>query len=707
MLDMWAGVQTVGWVFWQMLKPLGRLSWRGLSHWPLWKRVFLHGSSVGFVVGIALFFGLFSLTRGYTPDPDVDLWTINRPPSVALLDREGDTIGNRGSHYGDPVPINELPDYVVSTFISTEDRRFYRHHGFDLRGFIRAMVTNIRRGQMREGASTITQQLARSLFLSTDRTLNRKLTELHLAVWLETRYSKDEILSLYLNRTYLGSGAYGIEAASNLYFDKSARDLTLPEAALLAGLPKAPSTLSPMVNFDGAARRANEVIDNLVETKKINRTTAAIAKMAPPTLKMTDLNAEFGYFVDHALIETANILGGIKTDIVITTTIDTDLQQKAVAAVAEALNAESDAIGAEQAALIAFENDGNVVALVGGRSYQESQFNRATQAVRQPGSVFKPFVYLAALENGMSLRTLFFDQPTEVEEWRPRNYTKEYKGPMRMTEALAQSINSVAVQASEAVGRGKVIETARRLGITHELKAHPSVALGSMEVTLDEITSAYLPFAREGLSATPYAILRIENRQGELLYEHTPQPQTQLFKKSVARDMTHLLHQVMLSGTGRRASLGRRDAAGKTGTTNDWKDAWFVGYTAQITAGSWVGNDEARSMDEVTGGTLPARIWRNFMLSAHDGIKPVSLPGAFAAEAGSETMRLVEYYNGLGDDFLEATYTSSQVGYAEAGDIDQLAIADTYPIDDEADAAASEDQKKPRRRWWGLGRKRE
>ncbi len=651
MLDLWAGLRTIGWVLWLALKPLGQLSWKALRAWPFWKRVILHGSSVAYAVIIAIFLGLFGLTREYTPPDDVDLWAINRPPSVTLLDREGNNIGTRGSHYGEPVALTEMPDYLINSFVSTEDRRFFNHHGFDPRGFLRAAITNIRSGRMREGASTITQQLARNLFLSSDKTVNRKLMELHLATWLETHYTKEEILSLYLNRTYLGSGAYGVEAASNLYFNKSARELTLPEAAMLAGLPKAPSSLSPRNNLDGAQRRAREVIGNLVETKSIDRSTAEIAKAAPPEVQNLNLSNDFGYYVDYVLSQTAGLLGGIDQDIVITTSIDSSLQEHAIQAVKDSISEETSVLGAEQAALMAYRNDGSVAAMVGGRSYKESQFNRATQAMRQPGSAFKPFVFLTALENGMHTRTLFIDQPTMIEQWRPRNYTRTYSGPMRMNEAMANSINSIAVQASETVGRTKVVETARRLGITRELKTHPSLALGAMEVTLSELTSAYLSFARNGLSATPYTILKIENRAGELLYEHELTPESQIFSKSVSSDMTHLMHQVMLSGTGKRAKLGSRDAAGKTGTTNNWKDAWFIGYTADLTAGTWVGNDENRSMDKVTGGSLPAEIWRNFMLAAHTDLPEKSLSGAYPAQTSSETMRIVEYYNGLQDDF--------------------------------------------------------
>ena len=696
--DVWAGLQTVGWVLAQALKPAAKLSWKGLSYWPFWRRAILHGSSVGFACATLLFFGMFGLTRAYSPDENADLASINRPPSITILDHKGETIGFRGSHYGDPLLLADLPDFVIASFVSTEDRRFYRHHGFDPRGFARAMWTNIRSGRLREGASTITQQLARNLFLSSDKTVNRKLQELQLAFWLEARYSKDEILSLYLNRIYLGSGTFGIEAAANFYFSKSAKDLTLSEAALLAGLPKAPSTLSPTSNFDGAAKRSLEVIDNLVETKVIDRTTAEIAKLSLPTLDVRKLNTDFGYFFDHTIIEASTLLDGISSDMVITTTLDTELQRQALEAVQTELTDKALELGAEQAALISYRNDGSILAMVGGRSYEESQFNRATQAERQPGSAFKPFVYLAALEDGMSPSTLFIDQPTEVGKWKPRNYSKLYKGPMRMTEAMAKSINSIAVQISETVGRDKVVAAAKRMGITHPLKEHPSLALGSMEVTLEEITSAYLPFARGGMSITPYSITRIENRQGELLYEYLPQPETQIVEPPINRDMTYLLHQVMLNGTGSRANLGRRQAAGKTGTTNDWRDAWLVGYTAQITTGVWIGNDENREMIKVTGGSIPAAIWRNYMLAAHKGLKNEPLPGARPAPSRSDELRLVEFYNGLQDDFRMAAYAETETTQS-----DQTWPNESGVIYEEYPTPPPKREERRRRRWWPFG----
>lgn len=712
--DLWAGLSTVGWVLGQILGPPLYFARRTLhaitSNQAFWKTIALHSSSLVLVGMIAGLFGLFTITRSYTPPQDVDLWTINRPASITLLDKNGEEIGSRGSQYDDPVPLEELPPYVIAAFVSTEDRRFYSHHGFDPRGFARAMLTNLRAGRFREGASTITQQLARNLFLSNDRKLTRKLQELNLAFWLEAHYSKDEILSLYLNRTYLGAGTFGVDAAATLYFNKSARDLTLPEAALLAGLPKAPSSLSPTVNFDGATKRSLEVIDNLVETRIIDQTTAEIAKTTPPVLDIQTTYNDFGYFFDYTYERAAKLIGKIDTDIIITTTLDSALQQQAQSAVTSTMTAENFALGAEQAALISYDRDGAIVAMVGGLAYKESQFNRATQARRQPGSAFKPIVYLAALEGGMTPRTLFIDQPTEVEEWKPRNYSNKFLGPMRMTEAVARSINSVSVQASEAVGRANVVEAARRIGITSQLKQHPSLALGSMEVTLEEITSAYLPFAREGLSVTPYAILAIKNRKNELLYEHSPTPEKQLFTKATAENLTHLLHQVMLNGTGSRANLGRRDTAGKTGTTNAWRDAWFIGYTAQFTTGVWIGNDENTSMQKITGGSLPAAIWRNYMLAAHKDMENIALPGAYPAKDSADQLRLVTFYNGLQEDLRNAKYIETTAAQLPTNpdiyDDEELNTVYNQRARQRELARERRRQRRRERPWWGLGRRK-
>ncbi len=654
MRDMSEGTRIAAQALWAGLKPLGRGGRKIAAQRAFWKRLTLLISSAGFAVLIVGFLAFLHLTRSFTPPENVDLWQINRPASLTLLDKNGDLIGSRGSHYGDPVPLEELPSFLIDAIIATEDRRFYNHHGVDLKGLLRASIVNFKAGSMRQGGSTISQQLARNLFLSREKTVDRKLKEMQLAVWLETRLTKDEIMSLYLNRTYFGSGAYGVEAASNIYFSKSARDLTLTEAALLAGLPKAPSSLSPLANYDGALKRAHEVIDNLVEAKKLDTKTAQLAKNVQPTLDLQSIDSATGYFFDYAMIEAGKILGDYDYDIVITTSLDLNLQAAAEQAVDLVLTDEALALGAEQAALIAYDNNGSIVAMVGGRSYEVSQFNRATNAERQPGSAFKPFVYLAALEAGMSPRALFVDQPISVGKWKPTNYEGRYRGPVRMTDAVAKSINSVAIQITETVGRDRVVEAARRMGIRRQLREHPSLALGAMEVTLEELTSAYLAFGNHGKEVDGHGILRIENRKGETLYEWQAPLEVQLIDPYIAENMNHLLYQVIDKGTGGRATLGKRPAAGKTGTTNDWRDAWFVGYTAHLTAGVWVGNDKNTSMKKVTGGSIPAQIWRDFMLAAHTDIPVQALEGAYPAQSQNDELRLLAFYNQLSED-LAAT----------------------------------------------------
>ncbi|HBS35847.1 MAG TPA: hypothetical protein DEA50_12335, partial [Parvularcula sp.] len=543
------------------------------------------------------------------------------------------------------VAVAELPPYLVSAFLATEDRRFYEHGGVDFRGTLRAVIANLRANDRGEGGSTITQQLARNLFLDFEKTYTRKAKEAMLAFWLEGRYSKDEILSLYLNRIYFGAGAYGVESAAKTYFNKSARDVSLAEAAMLAGLPKSPSTLAPTLNPLGAQDRAGDVIANLRETGAITEFEAREALKRPASVASESENAGVGWFFDYVAEQARAIAGPANYDVVVRTTLDQKLQRDAEAAIRSVLTVEAKVDGALQSALIAYDNDGALRAMVGGRSYLESQFNRATQAKRQPGSAFKPVVYAAGFENGLTPQTRMVDQPINIAGWKPENYDRQYRGAMRITEAVARSINTIAVQVSEKVGRAKVIQMARRLGISSEIPAgEAGIALGGFSASLEELTAAYLPFADGGLGVRPYAIEEIADGRGKVLFSRTPRQPAAILDKKVAENVTHVLYQVMTSGTGRRASLGNRQAAGKTGTTNDWRDAWFIGYTAQMTAGVWVGNDDFQPMDKVTGGTLPAAIWKNFMTAAHQDLPRKPLAGAYPAAAYSEGGRLLSYY---------------------------------------------------------------
>ncbi len=615
---------------------------------------FLNAVSVGFVVAGAALYVIFIKIAPAAPDT-TDLWAVNRLPSVVMLDRNGQEIAARGARYGEAIAVDELPDYFIEAFLATEDRRFYSHHGVDARGIARAAFANFRSGTISEGGSTITQQLAKNLFLSPEQSYLRKAKEALIAMWIEGRYEKDEILSLYLNRIYMGAGAFGVESAALTYFGKSARDVTLAEAVMLAGLPKAPSALSPTSNPFGAQDRALEVLDNMRETGAITEEAARAARLNPPRVVASETDGELGYFFDMAAERARALAPPGAKDLIIQTTIDLDLQRKAEAALKAALTTDAKLAGATQGAIVVFDNQtGAMRAMVGGRSYVESQFNRATKARRQPGSAFKPFVYAAALENGMTPATRMVDQPIDIAGWRPKNYANRYDGPMRLTEAVARSVNTVAVQVSEEIGRDKVIEMARRLGVKAEIpEGEAGVALGAFNLSLDELTAAYMPFARSGRSVAPHAVVRIEDKDGGELYLHDPGDTERLVSADVARDMTHLLYQVMAYGTGARARLpGGRQAVGKTGTTNDWRDAWFVGYTGQLTAGVWIGNDDYQPMNKVTGGALPAMVWRDFMTAAHKGLRNARLDGAYPAENFADEEEMRRFYFTVEQDLL-------------------------------------------------------
>lgn len=613
-------------------------AWRNL-----WGSLALSVVSLGFL-GADVALGLAFIYLAPQVPEDADLWNVNRQAAIIVLDRNGEEIAARGARYGEHVDPGELPDHLIKAILSTEDRRFYDHGGVDLRGTLRAAVANTKAGTVVEGGSTITQQLAKNLFLSPRQTYERKAREALLALWIEGHYTKNEILSLYLNRIYLGAGAYGVESAAQTYFGKSARDVTLAEAAMLAGLPKAPSTYAPTQNPEGAQRRANDVLQNLLETGAVAPFEAREARLNPPVISKQNIDSGLGYFFDYAAAKAKELAPNATGDIIVRTTIDQKLQRDAEAAVASAMTVEARIKGADQAALVAYDQSGALRAMVGGRDYKESQFNRAVQAKRQPGSAFKPFVYVAAMESGLTPNSRFVDQPIDIAGWQPTNYTPGFAGPVRLTEAVAKSINTVAVQVTERIGRGKVVEAAKRLGIKSEIAPHRSIALGAVDVTLEELVGAYIPFARGGLAPEPYAIDSIETRDGEILYLHSDDNPKRVMTADVSKKMNHLLYQVMLNGTGGRARLGRREAAGKTGTTNDWRDAWFVGYTPQLIAGVWVGNDDYTPMEKVTGGTIPASIWKEFMISAHQGLPVLSLDGAYPAVSYAAEPVLLDFY---------------------------------------------------------------
>src|SRR6516165_7681455 len=582
--------------------------------------------------------GLIAYCAGELPPID-QLAVPRRPPNIAILADDGSLIANRGDTGGAAVRLEDLPPYLPKAFVAIEDRRFYSHHGIDPLGVSRALMRDVIGGGSVEGGSTLTQQLAKNLFLTRERTLSRKIQEAILAFWLERRYSKDQILELYLNRVYFGSGAYGVEAAAQKYFGKSARFVTLSEAAVLAGLMKSPTRLAPNHNLAGANERAAEVITAMAEQGHITEAMAKSA-LANPAQVVHDKSAgSINYVADYVMDSLDDTVGAIDDDIVVTTTINPKMQAEAERALTDELNAKGARFGVEQGALAALDPNGAVKAMVGGRNYADSQFNRAVAAKRQPGSSFKPFVYLAALEKGLTPDTVREDAPISVKGWSPENYSREYFGPVTLTKALSLSLNTVAVRLGLEVGPKTVVATAHRLGITSDLDPVPSIALGSSDVTPLEMVSAYATFANGGLGVLPHVIARVRTVNGKQLYARRNANFGRVIEPQYVTMMNQMMQETLLTGTARKAELPGWQAAGKTGTSQDWRDAWFIGYTSYLVAGVWLGNDDNSPTRKVSGGNLPVEIWSRFMKTAHEGVPVAGLPpgewrGAEASNPG-------------------------------------------------------------------------
>ena len=583
--------------------------------------------------------------------PDIEgISQATRRPGITLVAADGTPISSSGEIHGRSVTVAELPPALPRAVLAVEDRRFYQHWGIDPRGLARAMWVNLKAGGVVQGGSTITQQLAKVLFLSPDRTLERKVQEALLALWLETRFTKDEILSLYLNRVYLGAGTYGVDAAARRYYGKPAERVGLYEAAQLAGLLKAPTRYSPANDPAEAAARTRVVLAAMVDVGYITDDQAAEALASKPAVRALAARRA-RYFADWIMAQVNDFVGRVDADLTVVTTLDSRIQTVAEQEVAALLDGEGAKRGAHQAAFLALSPDGAVRAMVGGRDYAQSQFNRAVQARRQPGSAFKPFVYLAALENGRRPDHRMVDRPVEVDGWRPRNYAGRYYGEVTLREAFARSLNSVAVRLSEEAGRQRVAEVARRLGISSELEVSPSIALGTSEVSLLELTGSYATFANRGRGVWPYGITEIRDASGRVLYRRQGGGPGRVVGGRAVDQMTNLMTAVVEWGTGKAAKLDR-PAAGKTGTSQEFRDAWFVGFTNELVAGAWFGNDDGTPMKKVTGGGLPARLWGRVMTRALAGQPARPLPGGgveVAVSTGVEGFfeRLVEKLTGI------------------------------------------------------------
>ncbi|MBI3677112.1 MAG: PBP1A family penicillin-binding protein [Proteobacteria bacterium] len=585
-------------------------------------------------------------------DLSKDLYAINRPIAFTFLDASGKVVGHRGAIVGDRLKLKDMPAYLPGAFIAMEDRNFYSHNGIDPQGLLRATIMNIRAGHIVAGGSTITQQTAKILYTQQERTFGRALSVLMHAAALEKALSKDEILQLYLNRIYLGSGAYGVDGAARVYFGKSAREVTLSEAAMLATLTRAPSVFTPRRDLPRAQERATIVLHTMVETGAITQAQADDAIAHPAVVTDRVIADARNFFLDTAADEALKLVdptgGAFPTaDLVVTTTLEPKLQEVARKSLSKTLRTRGVKMHASEGAVVLMKPDGAVSALIGGTDYDASVFNRATQARRQPGSSFKPFVYLAAIENGISPWDVRDDGPVDIDGWSPTNYGGRSYGTITLASALAHSVNTITASLAQEVGVTTVVEAAQRCGITSPLEANASLALGTSEVTPIEMATAYATFASGGLKIEPYFVTRVDANDGRTLYKRKPPEPQRVIASHVDRDLTAMLYGVMTEGTGIGAQIPGHEAAGKTGTTQDYHDAWFVGFTADYVAAVWVGNDDSSPMKNVTGATLPGTVWKTVMTAAEANLpakpldksapQPVEGQGVFFSSSGVDT----------------------------------------------------------------------
>ena len=608
-----------GWRRWLLVEPFSEMTTLGTA-------------------GLCLMLALAIPSFRQTSDDD---WLKKSDLAVTFLDRYGYEVGSRGIKHTESVPLEEYPDHLVKAVLATEDRRFYEHFGIDIQGVFRAFVTNTQAGGVVQGGSTITQQLAKNLFLSNERTIERKINEAFLALWLEAHLKKNEIFKLYLDRAYLGGGAFGVDAAARYYFGKSVRDVNLPEAAMLAGLFKAPTKFSPLINLPAARARANVVLDNLVENGFMSEGQVYGARRNPATPIDRTIEDAPNYYLDWAFDEMRKLVDTLPKTLtsrsfVVRTALDTNLQRYGEREVESQLRQYGRDYGASQVAAVIADLDGGVRAMIGGRDYGASQFNRATDALRQPGSSFKPYVYATALANGMKPTSIVVDSPVCIGNWCPHNYSGGYSGSVTLLQAITHSINVVPVKLSIMLGNGNpklgramIVQTARNFGIHSPLPDTPSLPIGADEVYVYEHAMAYATFPNLGRSVVPHAALEIRTDGGQLVWRFDrdgPKPK-QVVSPEVAMDMIKMMNSVVENGTGRRAQLDGVPVCGKTGTTNDWRDAWFVGYTGNFVGAVWMGNDDYSPTKRMTGGTLPAATWHNIMAYAHQGVELRPLPG--------------------------------------------------------------------------------
>lgn len=607
-----------------------------------WKRwLVVEPASEGATWGMAGLIVMLALAVPAFRDTSDEDWLKKSELAVTFLDRYGNEVGARGIKHNDSVPLDAFPDHLIKAVLATEDRRFYEHFGIDLPGTMRALVTNARAGGVVQGGSSITQQLAKNLFLSNERTIERKVKEAFLALWLETRLPKNEILKLYLDRAYLGGGTYGVDAAAQYYFNKSVRDVNLAEGAMLAGLFKAPTRFAPHINLPAARARANVVLDNMVEAGMMTEGQVFGARRKPAVAIDRRDERTPSYYLDWAFEEMRRLVDTFPKSVtervfVVRTGLDNNLQRAADIAVETSLRQYGPSYKAKQIAAVLMDIDGTVRAMVGGRDYGVSQFNRATDALRQPGSSFKPYVYATALSNGFKPNSVVVDGPVCIGNWCPHNYSGGYSGSMTVTHALVRSINTIPVKLSIALGKGNpkvgramIVDTARKMGLRTPLTDTPSLPIGAAEVTVLDHTGGFATFPNAGKAVVPHAALEVRSAAGDVVwrFDRDGRKPVQVVSAQVAADINVILNKAVEEGTGRRAQVDGIKAAGKTGTTNNYRDAWFVGYTGNFVAGVWAGNDDYAPSNRMTGGSMPAMTWREIMIAAHQGVELKNLHG--------------------------------------------------------------------------------
>ena len=638
--SLYEGGQSTGAAYDRFQRFMAKFSFRG------WKRFVLDLTSEGVTLGVG-----GALLMLFLAQPAFNLtsadWLKQQDLAVTFLDRYGVEVGRRGIKHDDSLKIDEFPELMIKALLSTEDRRFYEHWGIDPIGLARALVSNSRGGGNTQGGSTITQQLAKNLFLTNERSLERKVNEAFLSLWLESHLSKNEILKLYLDRAYMGGGTFGAVAAADYYFGKRLPDITLAEAAMLAGLFKAPTKYSPNVNLPAARARAVDVLHNMVEAGFVTegQIQTALRNPATPVTRTKDITAD--YYLDWAFAEVKRLAddGKLRNDrvLVVKTPLDLTIQKSADQAVENILRRFGDTYDVDQAAVVIADPDGAVRAIVGGADYGESQFNRAVDAQRQPGSSFKPYVYASALASGLfKPETIVVDSPVSLGNWSPQNYNRSYSGRQPMWLAVAKSINTIPIKISIALGNGmgikapwpaavagraKIIETAHAMGVTTPLPDTVSMPIGADDITVLDQASGFAVFANGGHYARGYGTIEVRNSAGEVIYRHSDETPKQVLSSQVVAGMNYMLNKVVEEGTARKAQLEGTKVAGKTGTTNNYRDAWFVGYTGNLVGAVWFGNDNHSPTNKMTGGSLPAMTWHEIMEPAHRGIELKPLPG--------------------------------------------------------------------------------